>query len=157
MIDARTLQLVDLAATRALAAKVAGLLRGGDVIALHGPLGVGKSEFCRALIRARAARAIEVPSPSFTLVQDYGLEGLTIRHVDLYRVKDPDELSELGLVGAPAEDEAWLVEWPEHAGGRLAGARLDVVLQDGPTGDARVVHLRAGAAWASRLAALADD
>ena len=126
------------------------------MIALCGPLGVGKSEFCRAVIRARAGCDIDVPSPSFTLLQDYDLEGLTIRHVDLYRIREPDELVELGLEGAPAEDQAWLVEWAENAGGRLAGARLDIALQDGPTADVRIAHLKADATWKPRLTALAD-
>src|SRR5512132_125562 len=89
------LQLRDLDATRALGRRLAGLLRGGDAIALSGPLGIGKTELARALIRARAGAAIEVPSPSFTLVQDYPLEGLVIRHIDLYRIGKPAELVEL--------------------------------------------------------------
>ncbi len=130
------------------------MLRGGDVVALRGPLGSGKSELARALIRARAGAAIEVPSPSFTLIQDYELGALTIRHIDLYRVERADELAELGLV-APAADEAWLIEWPERAEGLLpAESRLDVELAQGPAPDARIARLRAGPGWADRLAAL---
>lgn len=156
MTSTLTLALADLAATHALAATLAHILRGGDVIALRGPLGIGKSEIARALIRARAGAEIEVPSPSFTLIQDYELDGLTIRHIDLYRVRTPEELLELGLEGAPGEDEARLVEWPERAEGRLAGARLDVMLEDGTSGRARVAHLTADAAWTSRLGAFTD-
>jgi tRNA threonylcarbamoyl adenosine modification protein YjeE len=124
------------------------------VVALSGPLGSGKSELARALIRARAGAAIEVPSPSFTLVQDYELGPLTIRHIDLYRLAQPDELAELGLV-APAADEAWLIEWPERAAGLLPEhSRLDVVLAQGPARDARTARLHAGPGWADRLAAL---
>ncbi len=90
---------------------------GGDLIALHGDLGIGKSELARALIQARAGTALEVPSPTFTIVQDYELEGLTIRHIDLYRIGDPDELFELGLEDGVPTHEAWLVEWPERAAG----------------------------------------
>ncbi len=67
----RELGLLDLAATHELGHRLADLLQPGDVIALSGPLGSGKTELARALIRARAGAAIEVPSPSFTLVQDY--------------------------------------------------------------------------------------
>jgi tRNA threonylcarbamoyl adenosine modification protein YjeE len=83
------LSLQDLAATRALGSRLAAVLRGGDVVALSGPLGSGKSELARALIRARAGAAIEVPSPSFTLLQDYELGALTVRHIDLYRLQQP--------------------------------------------------------------------
>jgi tRNA threonylcarbamoyl adenosine modification protein YjeE len=129
------------------------VLRGGDVVALKGPLGSGKSELARALIRARAGAAIEVPSPSFTLVQDYELGALTIRHIDLYRLDRPEELDELGLV-APGADEAWLIEWPERAQALLPEDRLDIELAQGPAPDARLARLSAGPGWAGRLAAL---
>ena len=90
------------------------------MVALSGPLGIGKTELARALIRARAGAAIEVPSPSFTLVQDYPLAGLVIRHIDLYRIEHPAELVELGLE-APGPDEVWLIEWPERARSPVAG------------------------------------
>ena len=155
---ARTLELRlnDLAATRALGGRIAGLLQVGDVIALQGPLGAGKSELARGLIRARAGAEIEVPSPSFTLVQDYVFPGLTIRHIDLYRIGDPAELLQLGL-DAPEGEEAWLIEWPEAAGGALPGDRLDVVLGQGPTDDSRNARLTAGPGWADRLSRLAND
>ena len=123
------------------------------MVALRGPLGSGKSEFARALIRARAGAAIEVPSPSFTLVQDYELAALTIRHIDLYRLEQPAEIEELGLL-APAADEAWLIEWPERAPALLPEDRLDIDLAQGPRPDARIARLRAGPGWAGRLAAL---
>ena len=94
------------------------------MVALRGPLGGGKSELARALIRARAGAAIEVPSPSFTLVQDYALGGLMIRHIDLYRLERAGRARELGLA-ARNPDEAWLIEWPERAG--------DVAAADRPT------------------------
>jgi tRNA threonylcarbamoyl adenosine modification protein YjeE len=150
------LRLDDLGATRALGQRLAAALRGGDVVALHGPLGSGKTELARALIRARAGAAIEVPSPSFTLVQDYALAGLVVRHIDLFRLQDAAELVELGLA-APEADEVWLVEWPERAGTLLPEDRLDVVLGQGPTPDARIVGLHAGPRWAERLSALCDQ
>ncbi len=131
------------------------MVRGGDVVALSGPLGAGKTELARALIRARAGAAIEVPSPSFTLIQDYPQGGLVIRHIDLYRVEDPAELVELGLE-APASDELWLIEWPERALALLPADRLDLSLAQGPEPDARIARLRAGPGWVDRLAALQD-
>jgi tRNA threonylcarbamoyl adenosine modification protein YjeE len=151
-VDARV-ALADLVATHALGGRLADLVRGGDVIALRGPLGSGKSALARALIRARAGAAIEVPSPSFTLVQDYELGSLTIRHIDLYRLEGPAELEELGLT-APALDEAWLIEWPERAGALLPAERLDIALEQGAEPDARIAHLTAGPGWEGRLAAL---
>jgi tRNA A37 threonylcarbamoyladenosine biosynthesis protein TsaE len=110
-----------------------------------------------------AGVAIDVPSPTFTLVQDYDLPGLTLRHIDLYRITSPDELLELGLE-TPAADEAWLVEWPDRAGPWLPPDRLDVFMTEspGPTagddGDAtpgpataRRVRLVAGPSWRARL------
>ncbi len=149
-----TLELSDLAATHLLAARLAATLKGGDLIALHGDLGIGKSELVRALIQARAGLVLEVPSPTFTIVQDYELEDLTIRHIDLYRINDPDELFELGLDDGPGAGEAWLVEWPDRAAGRLAGSRLDIVLEDGASPEARVAHLTGDRSWTSRLGTL---
>jgi tRNA threonylcarbamoyl adenosine modification protein YjeE len=151
--DPVTLALPDLAATHALAARLAGQLQGGDVVGLAGPLGIGKTELARALIRRRAGAAIEVPSPSFTLIQDYPLDALTVRHIDLFRIADPAELAELGL-DRPAADEAWLVEWPEQAGGLLPADRLEIRLAQGPAPAARIATLAAGPGWQPRLAAL---
>jgi tRNA threonylcarbamoyl adenosine modification protein YjeE len=150
------LRLDDPGATRALGRRLAAALRGGDVVALRGPLGSGKTELARALIRARAGAAVEVPSPSFTLVQDYALGDLVIRHIDLYRLQDSGELLEIGLV-APEADEVWLIEWPERAETLLPDERLEVVLGQGPTPDARIAQLIAGPRWTERLAALAQS
>ena len=156
MAQRAELRLEDLGATQALGRRLAAALRGGDVVALRGPLGSGKTELARALIRARAGAAVEVPSPSFTLVQDYALGGVVIRHIDLYRLEDAAELVELGLV-APEAGEVWLIEWPERAATLLPEDRLDVVLGQGPTPDARIARLIAGPGWAERLRALYDQ
>ena len=156
MAQRAELRLEDLGATQALGRRLAAALRGGDVVALRGPLGSGKTELARALIRARAGAAVEVPSPSFTLVQDYALDGVVIRHIDLYRLEDAAELVELGLV-APESDEVWLIEWPERAATLLPEDRLDVVLRQGPTPDVRIARLIAGPGWAERLTALCSQ
>lgn len=148
--------LPDLGATRELAARLAALLRAGDLVALEGELGSGKTEFARAVISARAGMPLEVPSPSFTLVQRYELAGLVITHADLYRLADPGEVDELGLDEALGEG-ALMVEWPERAGDRLPADRLTVRLREPPAGPpgARVVELEAGPSWRARLQALA--
>src|SRR5438309_10930214 len=85
------LELPDEAATAALAARIATLARPGDVIALKGELGAGKTSFARAFIRARAGRDEVVPSPTFTLAQPYDFPDVTIWHFDCYRLRDPEE------------------------------------------------------------------
>jgi tRNA threonylcarbamoyl adenosine modification protein YjeE len=147
------LPLPGLAATHALAARLAALLRPGDVVAREGALGVGQSELARAAIRCRAGADIEVPSPTFTIVQAYELPDLAIVHADLYRLAAADELLELGLDEA-LERAALLVEWPERADGYLPADRLTIRLRivDAET---REATLAAGPAWRQRLAQLA--
>ena len=97
------LDLPDEAATVAFAEDVGTCLVPGDAVALSGGLGVGKTTFARALIRALAGDAsLEVPSPTFTLVQTYAFDRLTVAHVDLYRLSDPSEVDEIGLAEALA-------------------------------------------------------
>lgn len=117
--------LADEAATARLAEDLAQALRQGDVLALHGDLGAGKTTLARALIRAVADDdQLDVPSPTFTLVQAY--EGrLPIQHFDLYRISSPDELHELGLDEA-LERGAVLIEWPERAGDLLPEGTVHV-------------------------------
>ncbi|EXL09434.1 tRNA (adenosine(37)-N6)-threonylcarbamoyltransferase complex ATPase subunit type 1 TsaE [Aquamicrobium defluvii] len=119
--------LDDEAATRRLGEDLAMAVRPGDVLALQGDLGAGKSTLARALIRALADdEALEVPSPTFTLVQSYETR-FPVHHFDLYRLGHEDELDELGFGEAIAEGVA-LVEWPERAGSRLPRAAIAVEL-----------------------------
>lgn len=156
MVMLRRLNLPDLAATRAFGARLAGLLRAGDVVALEGDLGAGKTELARAVVRARAGAEIAVPSPTFTLLQVYELPGLTLTHADLYRLGgggDPDEARELGLEEA-WESGALLVEWPERALDLLPRDRLTLRLRhlaDGGAGggaEARGLEIVAAGRWA---------
>ncbi|MFN3868730.1 MAG: tRNA (adenosine(37)-N6)-threonylcarbamoyltransferase complex ATPase subunit type 1 TsaE [Hyphomicrobiaceae bacterium] len=127
---------LDEAATRLLAEVLAAMLRPGDLVALEGDLGAGKSTFARALIRALAGNPDEeIPSPTFTLVQTYATPRLAIAHFDLYRLADPSELDELGLDAVLAGGVA-LVEWPRKGGDRLPGERLTIALGDAASGDA---------------------
>jgi tRNA threonylcarbamoyl adenosine modification protein YjeE len=110
--------LADTAATQRLGEDLAMALRPGDVLALEGDLGAGKSTLARALIRALADDAeLDVPSPTFTLVQSYEAR-FPVHHFDLYRLASETELDELGFEDALGEGAA-LVEWPERAGNRL--------------------------------------
>ena len=112
-----TLDHADADLTACLARVMAAVLKPGDVIALEGPVGAGKTHFARAFIRARQGAAAEdVPSPTFTLVQTYDDPmGSEIWHADLYRLTHPDELAELGLDEA-MRDAVVLIEWPDHGG-----------------------------------------
>ena len=93
----RLIELPTLAATEALASAVAALARPGDAILLEGPLGAGKTAFARAFLRgASGDPRLEVPSPTFTLVQSYDTRIGPVHHFDLWRIDDPSALHELG-------------------------------------------------------------
>src|ERR1700687_1515703 len=111
---------------------IAGALEPGDLVTLSGDLGAGKTTFARALIRHLAGDdTVEVPSPTFTLMQAYELPRFTLTHADLYRLSGPGELAELGFEDA-AEGGVTLLEWPDRAGGFLPPDRLDVALTLSP-------------------------
>ncbi|PBB18467.1 tRNA (adenosine(37)-N6)-threonylcarbamoyltransferase complex ATPase subunit type 1 TsaE [Mesorhizobium sp. WSM4313] len=130
--------LANEAATARLGEDLAMALRAGDAIALKGDLGAGKSTLARALIRALADDAnLEVPSPTFTLVQSYETR-VPVHHFDLYRLSAPDELDELGLDDALSQGAA-LIEWPERAADRLPETALWVDLAE--QGEGRVARL----------------
>ncbi|PZW44879.1 tRNA threonylcarbamoyladenosine biosynthesis protein TsaE [Humitalea rosea] len=140
--------LPSLAATEALAARLAGLARPGDAILLEGPLGVGKSALARAFLRARAGDAgLEVPSPTFTLVQAYDLPGAVVHHFDLWRLDGVGDVAELGW--DEAREGIVLVEWPDRLGELRPRDALSVSLAPGATEDSRIAHL---AGWEDRLA-----
>ena len=148
------IDLPDEAATGRLAARIASRAGKGDVIALSGPLGSGKTSFARAFIRSRGLDAAEVPSPTFMLVEVYDGESLIpVWHFDLYRIEKPAEIRELGLDEALAEGIC-LIEWPERLGEFLPAERLDLALAMGKTDNARVARLSGSSAWQKRLEGL---
>jgi tRNA threonylcarbamoyl adenosine modification protein YjeE len=147
--------LPNLPATEGLAAFLAPLARVGDVVALEGELGAGKTVFARAFIHALGGIE-EVPSPTFTLVQVYELAGGPVYHFDLYRISDPEEAYELGIEEAFA-DGITLIEWPENLGGLLPAERLDVALAMGADENARRVVVRGHGDWAQRIGKAAID
>jgi len=148
-----TIALPDEAATTALAERIAALARPGDVIALQGELGAGKTTFARAFIHARGETG-PVPSPTFTLVQLYPLDGATIWHFDGYRLRDPEEGWELGVEEAFA-DGISLIEWPERFGPLVPARRLLITLSEGTRPQSRIAALDPGGDWATRLAGVA--
>jgi tRNA threonylcarbamoyladenosine biosynthesis protein TsaE len=150
-----TLILADAAATEALAARLAARARRGDAILLDGPLGAGKSTFARAFLRAASGDpALEVPSPTFTLVQGYDLPAGPAHHFDLWRLDGPADLAELGW--DEAREGIVLVEWPDRLGALLDTLRPDdaltLALAPGTGDDERVAILTG---WPGRLGDLA--
>ena len=139
--------------TRDLARDLSFAIIPGDVIAIGGELGSGKTALARAIIRALASdENLEVPSPTFTLMQVYELPRFPIVHADLYRVNTLAELSELGWEEASV-GAAVLVEWPEKAGPLLQTERLEIHIELasdlGP--DHRRIHMTGIGGWADRV------
>jgi tRNA threonylcarbamoyladenosine biosynthesis protein TsaE len=148
------LPLPDTAATDRLGEALAPLLRAGDAVLLEGPLGAGKSALVRALLRtALGDPALEVPSPTFTLVQSYRTPGgLTLHHFDLWRLQDARAAEELGWYEL-ASDGVVLVEWPDRLGSLAPDGALRITLAYSPDGAARTATL----SWPdSRLRRVAD-
>ncbi|MGC9954667.1 MAG: tRNA (adenosine(37)-N6)-threonylcarbamoyltransferase complex ATPase subunit type 1 TsaE [Rhizomicrobium sp.] len=141
-------QLSDLAATEALGARIAAGLGIGDAVALKGDLGAGKTTLARAILRALGVTE-SVPSPTFTLVQTYETARLAVRHYDLYRIRNPREIDELGLDDA-LDEGAVLIEWPENAEGHLPGDLLHVALTTTGPGSRRA-DIAGPVRWASLL------
>ena len=144
----RSFDLTTLADTGALAVRLAPYLKAGDVVALRGGLGAGKTSFARALISHLLGAETDVPSPTYTLVQTYDAPDFPIFHFDLYRLDHPDEVVELGW--DETQDGVALIEWPDQAGPQLPRWRLDLTLKI--HGDIRTARLEPhGEGWQTRL------
>lgn len=146
----RTVALPSLASTEALARRLAALARPGDSLLLEGPLGAGKTALARAFLRAAAGDpGLEVPSPSFTLVQAYATPIGTVFHYDLWRLDGPGALTELDWEAA--RDAVVLVEWPDRLGPLRPDDALTITLRL-RDGDAREATLTG---WPDRVDRLA--
>lgn len=142
--------LPDLAAMEALGARIAAALQPGDVVALSGGLGAGKTTLARAIIAALGHDG-EVPSPSFTIIETYDppTVRLPLVHADFYRLARPEEAEELGLDDY-REGAAMIAEWPDHAGGFAhEPACLSISLEI--AGEGRKAVVEAGADWLGRM------
>lgn len=143
-----TVDLPDLAAMDALGVRIARNLRRGDVVALSGDLGAGKTTLARAIVAALGYER-EVPSPTFTIVETYDALDPPLVHADFYRLGSPREAEELGLDDY-REGAALIAEWPEKAGGFAhEPCCLSITLEFAESGRKAVVE--AGADWQSRM------
>lgn len=142
------------AETATIGTRLASCLAPGDVIALSGPLGAGKSVLARAVLRSLTCDPeLAVPSPSFTLVQIYETpQGMPLWHVDLYRLASSEELVEIGLDEA-FETAITLIEWPERAEGILPDTRLTIHIARCGEGE-RSLDFEGEVGWRSRLTPL---
>ena len=140
------------AETHRLAEDLGMALKRGDLVTLSGDLGAGKTSLARAMIRALADDAfLEVPSPTFTLVQTYsGMSFGSVAHMDFYRLEAPEEVAELGIEDALAEGVV-LAEWPERAVGTLPAASIDVRIDLGMNNESRMVRISGDASAMARV------
>ncbi|TAD77962.1 MAG: tRNA (adenosine(37)-N6)-threonylcarbamoyltransferase complex ATPase subunit type 1 TsaE [Sphingomonadales bacterium] len=146
--------LPDLAAMAAYGARIAGALRAGDVVALEGGLGAGKTTLARGILAALGHTG-EVPSPTFTIIETYDAPPLRVPavHADFYRLEDPAELAEIGLDDY-REGAVLLAEWPDHAGGfdKEPGCLAIVLEPVGESGEGgRIAIARGGEDWVGRM------
>lgn len=146
--------LADLAAMAAFGARIAARLRQGDVVALEGGLGAGKTTLARAIL-ASLGHIGEVPSPTFTIIETYGSPPLRLPvvHADFYRLDDPGEVAEIGLDDY-REGAVLLAEWPDHAGGfgHEPGCLSIRLEPQGETGEGgRIAIARGGPDWVGRM------
>lgn len=132
------------------ASQLARVCKTGDIIALWGNLGAGKTTFSRYFIQALYSQIGEIPSPTFPLVQVYSGDKETIWHFDLYRLQQPEEAWELSI------EEAWttaisLIEWPQRLKHFLPKERLDIVIEFAENPEMRHINLYGSIYWQKKL------
>lgn len=152
----RTFHIKTEADTLALAQKIAPLLSAKHVLLLHGDLGAGKSCFCRGLINALSSELVEVPSPTFTLVQEYDTPLGIVWHMDLYRLNHPEEVYELGWEEALGEN-LLLIEWPSRLKYLTPKNAVHITLTLDDDKISRIMTIEAPETAHFNLAGLTDD
>ena len=142
--------------TAEAARHLATMLQPGDVVLVNGPVGAGKSHFCRSVIAPLLIEPEDIPSPTFTLVQSYDTRNGTLWHSDLYRVTSTQEIEELGLIDA-FQDAICLVEWPDRLGELAPTDALSIKLSNGPDENSRTLCARwKDPKWSDRTKTMAE-
>ncbi|MCR9212743.1 MAG: tRNA (adenosine(37)-N6)-threonylcarbamoyltransferase complex ATPase subunit type 1 TsaE [Proteobacteria bacterium] len=138
--------------TVAFASSLAGFLRAGDILALEGDLGSGKTVFARAIVHALCGEEVEVPSPTFNLLLTYECQGtgIPLYHYDLYRLEQSEEVLELDIEDAFDEGIS-LIEWPGQMGSFLPPTALTVQIKTMPSANSREISLLGNPDWLARL------
>jgi len=152
-----TFELAGPQATAALGGRIAAILAPaaeGWLVTLTGPLGAGKTTLVRGFLRALGHTG-RVPSPSYTLVEPYTIDGHRVVHLDLYRLADPDEIEYLGVRDLLDGTRIVIVEWPERAAGALGAADLEIDLAI--RGAGRVAQIRPATPRAAAVTAALDS
>ncbi len=132
------------------ATNLSNILQAGDIIALWGDVGAGKTTLARHLIKNLCGDKINVPSPTFSLLQIYDTAKFQIWHMDLYRINAPEDVFELGVEDA-FHDCLSLIEWPDKMAGYLPVKRLDMVISVDIKNNHRNIYLQGDENWALRL------
>jgi tRNA threonylcarbamoyladenosine biosynthesis protein TsaE len=148
-MSARSVRLEAVHDVEMFGARLAAVLRPGDVILLAGGLGAGKTTLARGLLRGLGFQG-DAPSPTFAILQGYEPPEVTlpVGHVDLYRLDNPEDVEELGLDDW-LEGGALVIEWPDRLGGRLGTGALDLHIDVAPDG-ARILTAQVPTAWENR-------
>lgn len=134
-------QVVNEAGTVEVARALASRLQGGDVVALSGDLGAGKSLFSRAVMRALGVRDEALPSPTFAIIQEYDADACRVAHMDWYRLDDVEEIEMLGVRDYFQSPWICLIEWPERAIALLPASVISVHIGCTDDPDARVIDI----------------
>lgn len=140
--------IADDAEMRAFGAKLLSACHSGGIIALHGNLGTGKTTLVRGALQSLGVTG-GVRSPTYTLIEYYPLEPLSIAHFDLYRLAEPEELEFLGFRDYLTDNTLCLIEWPDRAEGILGDVGLEIYLDYDPGG--RRLRMVGKSAWGSGI------
>jgi len=147
MSEFRTL-IADDAKMRAFGAKLLAACKSGGIITLHGNLGTGKTTLVRGALQSLGVTS-GVRSPTYTLIEFYPFDLLSIAHFDLYRLAEPEELEYLGFRDYLTENTLCMIEWPEKAEGILGDVGLEIFLDYDPEG--RRLEMRASSDWGQAI------
>ena len=140
--------IIDDAQMRAFGAKLLAACKNGGIITLHGNLGTGKTTLVRGALQSRGVTS-GVRSPTYTLIEFYPFDSLSIAHFDLYRLAEPEELEFIGFRDYLTENTLCMIEWPEKAAGILGDVGLEIFLDYDPEG--RRLKMLGKSAWGKRI------